>query len=95
MRNHGQGTRPVLVLSRAHVSDETGEAIVLPISSVEPRAGYPLSWQLPEGRLPLPSWILISRPTAQLVSRLREPVATLDREQMGEIVAGLRELIED
>src|SRR5262249_36107591 len=87
--------RTVLVLSRTTLSDQTGEAIVLPISHVEPRDVYPITWPVPDGTLPERSWVLIGRPRAQLVSRLRDPQATLEREQLDEIVAGLRRLIQD
>jgi mRNA-degrading endonuclease toxin of MazEF toxin-antitoxin module len=93
--DHDQGTRAVLVISRAEIGARTGETIVLPISHVEPAWPYPLSWPVPAGLLPQLSWVLISRPRATLVSRLRDSVATLDGEQMDEITAGFRQLVED
>jgi mRNA-degrading endonuclease toxin of MazEF toxin-antitoxin module len=92
---HDQGTRTVLVIGRTRLGATTGETIVLPISHVEPAWPYPLSWPLPSGLLPQPSWVLVSRPRAALVSRLRDEVAMLDREQMDEITAGFRQLAEE
>lgn len=91
---HDQGTRPVLVIGRTELAAATGETIVLPISHVEPVWPYPLSWPVPSGALEQPSWVLVSRPRAALVARLRDPVATLDDEQLDEVTAGLRQLVE-
>ena len=89
-----QGTRTVLVIGKTELGARTGETIVLPISHVQPAWPYPLSWPVPDGVLRQPSWVLVSRPRAALVSRLRDVVATLDSDQMDEITAGLRQLIE-
>ena len=92
---HDQGTRPVLVIGRTELGRRTGETIVLPISHAEPVWSYPLSWQLPTGLLREPSWVLVSRPRAALLTRLRDAVAMLDREQLEEITSALRQLVED
>ena len=91
---HDQGTRPVLVLGRTELGQRTGETIVLPISHVEPPWPYPLSWPVPPAVFQQPSWVLVSRPRAALVTRLRDPVAALDDEQLDEITAALRQLVE-
>ena len=56
---------------------------------------YPLSWRVPAESLPRESWVLISRPRAQVLSRLRDAVGVLERRDVDEIVAGLNELIGD
>jgi mRNA-degrading endonuclease toxin of MazEF toxin-antitoxin module len=90
---HDRGTRPVLVIGRTRVAERVAETIVLPISHVEPPWSYPLTRQVPSGLLPLPSWVLIHRPRAALVSRLRDPVGAMPPDELNEIVAGLLELI--
>lgn len=92
--DHEQGTRPVLVIGRTELATATGETIVLPISHLRPPWEYPLSWPVPPGLLPLPAWVRITRPRAALVSRLRDKVATLDVDQLDEVLAGLRQLVE-
>lgn len=92
--DHDQGTRPVVVVGRTELGDRTGETIVLPISHLEPIWSYPLSWRVPDGLLPQASWVLISRPRAALIARLRDRVAVLEDDQVEEIVAGLRQLVE-
>ncbi len=93
--DHDQGTRPVLVIGRTALAQRTGETIVLPISHVEPPWTYPLSWPVPAGLLPSPSWVLTGRPRAARVERLRDPVARLTDDQLDEVVAALRELVEE
>jgi hypothetical protein len=39
--------------------------------------------------------VLVGRPRAALVARLRDAVAVLDGEQLDEITAGLRQLVEE
>jgi mRNA-degrading endonuclease toxin of MazEF toxin-antitoxin module len=92
---HDQGTRTVLVIGRTEMGARTGETIVLPISHIEPAWPYPLSWPVPAGLLRLPSWVLVSRPRAALVSRLRDAIAMLDGDHLNEITAALRQLVED
>jgi mRNA-degrading endonuclease toxin of MazEF toxin-antitoxin module len=92
---HDQGTRTVLVIGRTQLATRTGETIVLPISHMKPAWPYPLSWTVPTGLLPHPSWVLVSRPRAALVTRLRDAMAVLDSEQMDEVTAGLRQLVEE
>jgi len=43
----------------------------------------------------LPSWVLVSRPRAALVSRLRDAVAMLDDGHLDEITVALRQLVEE
>lgn len=92
---HDQGTRPVLVIGRTVLGERTGETLVLPISHVQPSWPYPLSWPVPAGLLPRPSWVLVNRPRAALVARLRDAVARLEVEQLSEVAAGLRQLVEE
>ena len=92
--DHDQGTRQVLVIGRTELGAVTGETIVLPISHIEPRWTYPLSWPIPHGLFPQPAWVLINRPRAALISRLRDSVAVLETDQLDEIATGLRQLIE-
>jgi mRNA-degrading endonuclease toxin of MazEF toxin-antitoxin module len=90
---HDQGTRPVLVIGRRSFAEVTGETLVLPMSHAEPRGGYPMTWPVPAGLVPQPSWVLVSRPRAQLAQRLRDPFARLDQAQLEEVLDGLRQLI--
>jgi mRNA-degrading endonuclease toxin of MazEF toxin-antitoxin module len=92
---HESGTRLVLVISRNSVLEDTGLAIVLPISSADPMLQYPLVWPVPDDLLDRRSWVLIRQPRSAPLRALRDPAGRLDREQLDEVVAGLRRLIED
>lgn len=94
--DHDQGTRPWLVIGRTDVANTIGETIALPITHQPPLGwAYPLCWALPPALLPTTSWVLIARPRALRWERLRDEVARLDRSHLDEIIAGMRQLIED
>jgi hypothetical protein len=56
---------------------------------------YLLCWAAPVGMLSEAAWVLIGRPRAIATGRLRDPLGRLEREQLDEITAGLRQLVED
>lgn len=53
LRGHEQdGARPVLIISYDMFNERSGPVIALAITSHPPRAGYPLTWHIPDGILP-------------------------------------------
>jgi mRNA-degrading endonuclease toxin of MazEF toxin-antitoxin module len=88
---HDQGARPWLVVSAAGLE----RAIALPVSTVPPMYGYPLSWPVPGGwGLERTSWVLIDHVRSLPVDRLRDGVVVqADRGELDEILAGLLQLI--
>jgi mRNA-degrading endonuclease toxin of MazEF toxin-antitoxin module len=87
---HDQGTRPWLVISVAGPE----RAIVLPISTEQPGYGYPLSWPVPPNwRLEQPSWIRVDYVRSLPVDRLREPIAEATRDELGEVLDAVGELL--
>ena len=56
VRGHEQdGTRPVLIVSHDVFNERSGTVIALAMTSQLPRAGYPLTWHVPDAILPRPS----------------------------------------
>lgn len=93
-RGHEQaGTSPVLILSHDMFNTRSGTVIALAVTSQPQRAGYPLTWKLPDGLLPRPSWVKISQIRTLSSERLGDQLARLDPAQVDEIVAGLAQLI--
>ena len=45
------GRRPVLILSRPAFNDRSGTVVAVALTSVEPRAGFPLTWELTRSSL--------------------------------------------
>ena len=52
------GHRPVLVLSDEVFNARLGVAIVVPVTSRQPRQPYPITFPLSSGGLPKKSWAL-------------------------------------
>ena len=88
------GRRPVLMLSHELFNRKSGTVIVMAITSRAPRAGYPLTLELPQGSFPKESWIKISQIRTISVACLGKRASRIPDDQMGHVVEGLLELIE-
>ena len=77
------GRRPVLVISHEVFNAHSETVIALAITSQPQRAGYPLTWALPSGRLPRPSWVKISQVRTLSAGRLGRRIARLEDELFG------------
>jgi mRNA interferase MazF len=96
VRGHEQaGTRPVVIISHDVFNERSGTVIALAITSQRPNAGYPLTYELPEGTLPKQSWVKISQIRVLSVQRLSRRAASVDPEDLAEIIDGLNEIIAD
>ena len=56
-----RGRRPVVVISQDVFNEHSGTVIALAITSQEPRAGFPLTLELPTPKLPKRSWVKIGQ----------------------------------
>jgi len=75
VRGHEQGgVRPIVVISHDLFNARSGTVVALAITSQPQRAGFPLTWHVPSGILPRPSWVKISQirtlPTDRLGARI-------------------------
>lgn len=73
----------------------SGTVIALAITSQEPSAGYPLTYELAKGTLPKRSWVKISQIRTLSVERLRNQIGQVRPEELEEIIDGLNEIIAD
>ena len=87
------GTRPVLILSNEVFNQRSGTVIAVPITGSRPRAGFPLTLELPESLMPRPSWVKINQIRALASERLRQRIAHLPPEELAQIIEGLNEII--
>ena len=87
------GRRPVLVLSHEVFNSHSGTVIALAITSQPQRAGFPLTYVLPEKLLPKPSWVKISQIRTLSTERLSHRVAHLDEVEVNRIIEGLQDII--
>jgi len=87
------GLRPVLVLSEDVFNDRSGTVIAVALTSQPQRAGYPLTLELENSKLPKKSWVKISQIRTLSVKRLRKKITIASEEEMLSIIEGLNEII--
>lgn len=87
------GSRPVLILSHDLFNRRSGTVIAMAVTSQPQKAGFPLTFALPDGTLPRPSWIKISQIRTISVERLGKRIGSLEREDLDRVLDGLLELI--
>ena len=94
VRGHEQdGTRPVLVISHDTFNDRSGTVIALAITSQKQRAGYPLSWPVPEGILPRPSWVKPSQIRTLSTERLGRYLGRVSSADLDDLINALLQLV--
>ena len=87
--------RPVLVLSRDVFNERSGTVIAMALTSQEPRAGFPLTFDLSSMRLPKRSWVKISQIRTLSTERIGRRIGSVDPEALAQIIDGLNEIIGD
>ena len=87
------GRRPVLVLSREIFNERSGTVLALAITSQPQKAGFPLTYAVPEKLLPKPSWVKISQIRTLAAERLGKKLGRLPEAEVDRIVEGLLDII--
>ena len=87
------GRRPVLILSHEVFNTHSGTVIALAVTSQPQRAGFPLTFPLPERKLPKPSWVKISQIRTLSTERLGHKLAHVEEEDINRILEGLLDII--
>jgi len=87
------GLRPVLILSQNVFNERSGTVIAVAITSQPQRAGFPLTLELTQTRLPKQSWVKISQIRTLSVKRIGNKLAKASDEELAVIVDGLNEII--
>jgi mRNA interferase MazF len=87
------GLRPVLILSHNVFNERSGTVIAVAITSQPQRAGYPLTMELADTRLPKKSWVKISQIRILSTKRIGKKIAKTSDEEMVLIINGLNEII--
>lgn len=94
VRGHEQdGTRPVLIISHDVFNERSGTVIALAITSQSPRAGYPLTWAVPAGILPRPSWVKVSQVRTLSTERLGRYLGQVSPDDLDALVDALNQLV--
>ena len=87
------GLRPVLIISHNIFNERSGTVIALALTSQEPRAGFPLTFELANVHLPKKSWIKISQIRTLSVGRIGKKLGWISPEELEQIIEGLNEIV--
>jgi len=87
------GLRPVLILSQNVFGERSGTVIAVAITSQPQRAGYPLTFELNDTKLPKKSWVKISQIRTLSVKRIQKKISRVSEEDLSTIIDGLNEII--
>ncbi len=87
------GSRPVLVLSENIFNDRSGTVIAVVLTSQQPSAGFPLTFELSDSSLPKKSWVKISQIRTLSIQRLGKKIGIASDEELETIIEGLNEII--
>ena len=63
------------------------------LTSQEQRAGFPLTYEILQSRLPKRSWVKISQIRTLSTERIGKKIGVLNPEELAQIVEGLNEII--
>jgi len=87
------GTRPVLILSTDIFNFKSGTVIAVALTSVEPKAGFPLTLLIDNPNLPKKSWVKISQIRTLSVERIGNKIANVTDETIKQVIEGLNEIL--
>jgi mRNA interferase MazF len=87
------GSRPVLILSQDIFNDRSGTVIAVALTSQKPSAGFPLTFELSDAKLPKRSWVKISQIRTLSTERLGKKIGRASADELDTIVTGLNEII--
>ena len=94
VKGHEQaGMRPVLVLSHDVFNDRSGTVIAMAMTSQEPRAGFPLTWESKAPGLTKRSWVKISQIRTLSAERIGRRLGRADSAELAKVIEGLNEII--
>ena len=87
------GLRPVVIISKDIFNKRSGTVIAMAITSQPQNAGFPLTFELAEVKLPKQSWVKISQIRTLSTERLGEKVGHIPDEILAQLVEGLNEIV--
>ncbi len=85
--------RPVLVLSHDIFNDRSGTVIAVALTSQEPKAGFPLTFELTDSKLPKRSWVKISQIRTLSTIRIGKKLGKASEDEIEMILEGLNEIL--
>jgi mRNA interferase MazF len=83
----------VLVISQDVFNERSGTVIAVALTSQTPKAGFPLSVELSDLKLPKKSWVKISQIRTLSIERLGHKIGRASDEEVGLVMEGLNEIL--
>jgi mRNA interferase MazF len=83
----------VLILSHDVFNERSGTVIAMAMTSQEPRAGFPLTFESKAPGLAKRSWIKIGQVRTLSVERIGKKLARASEEEMARVIEGLNEIV--
>jgi len=87
------GHRPIVVLSEDVFNARSGTVIAMAITSQPQRAGFPLTLELTNSKLPRRSWVKISQVRTLSVERIGGKIGRAAPEELNRLIEGFNEII--
>ena len=87
------GQRPVLVLSQDVFNAHSGTVIAVALTSQKPNAGFPLTLELSDAKLPKQSWVKISQIRTLSTIRIGKKLGKVSNDEIEMILEGLNEIL--
>ena len=87
------GSRPVLVLSHDVFNERSGTVIAVVLTSQQPSAGFPLTFELSDPKLPKRFWVKISQIRTLSTQRLGKKIGTATADELISVLEGLVEIV--
>ncbi len=91
--NERAGLRPVLILSHDVFNARSRTVIAVALTSQPQRAGFPLTLELANPKLPKRSWVKISQIRTLAVERIGRRIARASPEELAQVLEGLNEIL--
>jgi mRNA interferase MazF len=80
-------------LSHNVFNERSGTVIVAALTSQPQKAGFPLTLQLSDPKLPKKSWVKTSQIRTLSVKRIKKKIARATEEELLSVIEGLNEII--
>lgn len=87
------GLRPVLILSQDIFNKYSGTVIAVALTSQPQKAGFPLTLELSNSKLPKKSWVKISQIRTLSNKRLNKRIGKISIKELDLVIKGLNEII--
>ena len=87
------GKRPVLVISEDVFNEHSGTVIAVAITGQPQSAGFPLSLELADTKLPKRSWVKMGQVRTLALERIGRKLARISPGELEQVLEGLKEII--